>query len=362
MGKVKIPNVTQLLQEAHERMKQQFGDTQANAEEMQAKIIENFLRQIKIRASNRRNGNPAQDFNEDIYDQILDSIVLKNGRTLYNLFQRTGHTNAQQGQYFEDDFAALLAAVVNVIEEPKTKITAKEFSVGQSTGTTGIDLNQIVEDEIITPFKEQVLEKTAEELQRNNPSYVFGKIDTRVNKEIINVNGRIDLPEGLLEALSNATFTDKSYRSISWKNGSQISLGDREITLGNSDLYRALSGSLSALGFSFKDIQYIFYGGENISFGKDDTPPTENSIEVRQHIYHLRFMYELTGAGIVYKDFGNELFGGAKFLVYNDPTSLDITVVSTRKIISDLIFNTNYEMNNPYGRISISSSKLKSMS
>jgi hypothetical protein len=47
----------------------------------------------------------------------------------------------------------------------------------------------------------------------------MGKIDTYVKGDIINLNASIDFPPGVLEALSNSSFTDKSYKSVSWKNG-----------------------------------------------------------------------------------------------------------------------------------------------
>ena len=53
-------------------------------------------------------------------------------------------------------------------------------------------------------------------MEKNNPGFVLGKIDTYVKGEIVNVNGSIDFPPGVLEALSNATFSDKAYRSTRW--------------------------------------------------------------------------------------------------------------------------------------------------
>jgi hypothetical protein len=70
-----------------------------------------------------------------------------------------------------------------------------------------------------------------------------------VHDKIINLNANVTFPNGVLEALSQATFTDKSYRSISWRNKRRIELGDRMITLGNSDPKRAVLGSMRALGF-----------------------------------------------------------------------------------------------------------------
>ena len=72
-------------------------------------------------------------------------------------------------------------------------------------------------------------------------------------------------------------------------------------------------------------------------------------------------MYELTGAGISYRDFGTELFEGAKFLVYNDPSTEDIFVVSTKQIIYDLM-NSEKFPDNPYGSVGISTTVARTKS
>ena len=76
------------------------------------------------------------------------------------------------------------------------------------------------------------------------------------------------------------------------------------------------------------------------------------------HIYHLRYLYELTGAGILYKDYNDSLAGGAKYFVYNDPTSEELIVVSTASIISQLLQSEDIP-DNPYGSIGISKAFLR---
>lgn len=355
MGR-KNPNVSTILGDVHQRMIARFSDTIANQEEKQAKIIQSFLQELKVRAFNRGNTNQAANISENIYDMILDSIVLPNRRTLHNLFRRTGHSSYQQGMYFEDDFAAVVQAILN-LANPETKIALSDIKLGADVGTTGTGISSVV-DQYTEAIKKQLIQDTQLEIERNKQSYVFGKIDTYIKGEVINLNGSVQFPAGLLEALSNATFTDKSYRSISWKNGQKVQLGDREIHLGNSDSYRAILGSMAALGFSKTTTEYVFYGGRNIVIGKDTDEPIEDSADVSHHIWHLRYMYELTGAGITYKDFGTDFFGGAKFLVYNDPSSSDIYVTSTRKIISDLLQTKDFP-DNPYGSIGISTAAIR---
>ena len=58
------------------------------------------------------------------------------------------------------------------------------------------------------------------------------------------------------------------------------------ITLGNSNLYRAVAGSLSSLGHDDKTIASAFWAGYN--------KVKQGNIDVANHFYHLRYIYELT--------------------------------------------------------------------
>lgn len=326
-----------------------------------AQELTEFLQKLKRRAYERKINNKAEEISQDLYDMILDNIVLPNGRTIANLFTRSHSINKITGQYFEDDLAAVIASVINLANPNKKRVTYKNFSFGSSVGTTDIDLVQEFNEEVEQEIQED-LQKVAEEIEKNKPGFVMGKIDTKVGQKIINFNVEVDIPEKLLNALSNATFTDKSYKSKGWNKNlnKEIDLGNRTIHLGNSNPYRAILGTLSTLNYSKIDSQYIYYGGRNIVFENDNDPPKEDPDEVKLHIYHLRYIYELTGAGIIYKDYGTAFKGGAKFLVYNDPKSMDIFCVATSQIVSQLIRSTDFP-DNPYGSIGISKATIRNM-
>lgn len=321
----------------------------------QAQVLQKFLQELKYWAKNRPNPDPGVEINNKLYDLILDNIALPNHRTLSNLFSRVGKINKMTGQYFEDDLAAVISSVVN-LASGKRQTSYKNFGLGSAVGTTDIDLLKEVET-ISEEEIQEIAELTGEELAKKKPGFVMGKIDTIVNQKIINMNASIDIPENLLEALSYATFTDKSYKSQTYDKtvNKQVQLGDRIIHLGNSNPYRAVLGTMASLGYTKSDTLYVFYGGRNIAAGKDKTIPTENPAFVKKHIYHLRYIYELTGAGILYKDYANSEItkGGAKFLVYNDPTGPGIYCVATSDIISQIINQEDFP-DNPYGSIGIS--------
>lgn len=359
----KSPNVSEILQSVHTAMITKYAPGEAlKAEIQQAQEIQDFLKTLKKRAYERKDSNRAEKLNNDMYDMILDNIVLPNGRTLYNLFRRTSNINKITGQYFEDDLAAVLASVVNLTQSKSQRVTYKNFSLGATTGTTDIDLFKEVQEEIDS-FIQDLAKETADEIQKNTPSFVMGKIDTLQKDNLINMNAEFNIPDSLLKALSYASFSDKSYKSIGWDkiNKKQIDLGGKTIHLGNSNPYRAVLGSMASLGFSKTDSQYVFYGGRNIAFGNDTTPPPEDSDFVKLHIYHLRYLYELTGAGILYRDYNDSLAGGAKYFVYNDPNSEELIVVSTASIISQLLQSKDVP-DNPYGSIGISKAFLRQQS
>lgn len=353
-------DVSGILQEVHDAMKAKYITSPIIAQDIQqAKTLTNFLSILKERAYNRKTTSPTERIQEDIYDLILDGIQLPNRRTVHNLFRRTGKFAQQQGAMFEDDFAAVILSIMNLAnpDNKRTRSAIKSINIGSVTGTTDSSLFDAVEEEI-NYYTESLADEVKKEMDSKRIGFVFGKIDTLVQGKIVNLNGSVEFPPGVLDALSNASFTDKSYRSISYRDGQKIDLGDRQITLGNSDPYRAVMGSMRALGFDKLATQKVFYGGRNIIMGKDTNPPKESADYVGMHIYHLRYMYELTGAGILYQNYGSELSSGAKFMVYNDPMSMDIVVVPTSKIIQDILQSKNTSKN-PYGHISISSAYLK---
>lgn len=351
-------NVSQILQEVHTSMIQQYSNTSRIQRDIQqAEVLTNFLYQLKYRAMNRSYKPGVENLKEDIYDLILDNIQLPNNRTIGKLFQRTGK---KQGFYFEDDLNAIIASVSNLANPQGKKTTFKDYSLGAEVGSTDLDLVSIV-DKTAEEYIEGLTKQVKKEIDKAPEKLVMGKIDTYVKGAIVNLNATIDFPPGVLDALSNSSFTDKSYKSVGWKNGKRVELGNRNIKLGSSNTYRAVLGSMRSLGFNQRTSEYIYYAGRNIASGIDNTPPKELDEDIKRHIYHLRYLYELTGAGIIYKNYGEDFSSGAKFLVYNDPTSIDIYVVATSQIIQNIL-NQSIAPDNPYGNISISSAAIKAMS
>lgn len=77
---------------------------------------------------------------------------------------------------------------------------------------------------------------------------------------------------------------------------------------------------------------------------------------VINHMYHLKFIYELTGAGTIVL---GSTYNNVRFLVYNDPATDNIYVESAASILSD-VFDENLNWTgDPLGAITISASRFE---
>jgi hypothetical protein len=97
-----------------------------------------------------------------------------------------------------------------------------------------------------------------------------------------------------------------------------------DIHLGNSLPAKAVSGALNYLGYGSEEVDSVLLWGS-----------AGDSEEIKRHIYHLRYIYELTGAGLI--DANGNPSGLVDFIVYNDPSSDAIYVKSTAEILVDVL-------------------------
>ena len=139
--------------------------------------------------------------------------------------------------------------------------------------------------------------------------------------------------------LKDATFSAKNYDSMSYNYDAfanqlikDLNNSHTTLTLGKSNVYRALSGSLKSLGFNDrKTINKAVFAGLNVI----NNPSHADYDNVSWHFFHLRYLYELTGAGIVGKNGKSQR---VKYLIYNDPSG-NIYVKSTSDLVSQIIDN-----------------------
>lgn len=108
----------------------------------------------------------------------------------------------------------------------------------------------------------------------------------------------------------------------------------KDITLGRSHFYRAFSGPLLDLGYDIRTTNSAIFAGQNVVDRKEN---------VAQHFFHLRYIYELTGSGIIYTDGG--YLGEVKYLIYNDPATDNIYVKSAAEILEEVLSKYDFEGN-----------------
>lgn len=85
--------------------------------------------------------------------------------------------------------------------------------------------------------------------------------------------------------------------------------------------------------------------------------PSASPEEVFKHFTHMRFMFELSGYGLV-DETGKPLF--AKFLIYNDPAGDAIYVRDTASIILEE-FERGASAANLFGEMLLSASRVNSL-
>lgn len=128
----------------------------------------------------------------------------------------------------------------------------------------------------------------------------------------------------IIPLLNNASFTVKNYKSSTFE-----SFG---LELGHTNLFRSIVAELNIVfPQNYTNWQRdIFYRGAQI-MTKTNEPPSASVEEVMKHFYHMRFIYELSGLGLIDSATGKPQF--VKYLIYNDPTTSNIYVQDTASII-----------------------------
>ena len=359
-------NTYQYYQEVHKKMQSLYNNS--SKDEKQAKELQSFLHTIKFLG---RHEQPGKGLVNQAALQIWQEAQKMSGLTTNSILNRAG------GQNLEDDLTnIILATVPNKIREQIRKninIGNKHVNIGAKYNNT-IDNIELLQDEDIVYIMRDIRPdlKTYEKTNQNNIIKIRstqGKIDVTGPGTIgMELSFEFDSPElkKYYNLLSNATFTAKNYASESTSYNKHFGTFQRDLDadfpnlhLGNSDPYKAIFSSLQFLGYPSVIIKSAFFAAYWSLRYKN-----EFSDDIGTHIWHLRFAYELTGRGSFYSDINFSLLNniGAKFLIYNDPASDFISVVSTNKLVKDILLNSEIK-DNPFGEgITISKRHIRNMS
>jgi hypothetical protein len=160
---------------------------------------------------------------------------------------------------------------------------------------------------------------------------VYGKTDVLgVNETIgkihLEADVKANLDEDLIKALTDATFTAKNYLSTG------------VIGFGKTNLFRVFTSIVGPTLFAskrfYRTVECVKHHNAFKIGGGDGTHPESPVL-----LYRLRALYEISGIGQFYvkRKFAGLNGAGAKFLIWNTPTTLRVRVIPTRKIINNLV-------------------------
>lgn len=347
LTKMKDEPIDVFLNRVHSVMELKYAK-KPKAEIANAYKLQLFFQQLKRGAQG--------EMTDGLLSQETLTLILNNietlGKSRYKNFNIKRLFTKRGGTRFENEIARVIEGVYyelsnQDVNQWKTEWENQRIVVGKERSSIR-GLDKVIFDER-NPMDRKMVELiglktyrviedkvTKEKFKQYYFSDVQGKVDVQGYKITINKQPTPELMQ-IYNLLKDATFSAKNYDSqkIVGKNVDSLikefNPGHTTLTLGKTNTYRALSGSLHYLGInSKKTIDNIIFSGLTVlNSGKD----TNEYNDVANHFYHLRYLYELTGAGIVGKDGKSQR---VKYLIYNDPSG-NIYVKSTYEIIADIL-------------------------
>lgn len=345
-------SVNIFLDEVHKAMEKRYIlSSQASKDKKDAVKLQTFLQGLKDTAVSE---NP---FSNTIAGVILEQIQA-NHRQNYKigrLFQR------KTGKKLEDELTDIVMAVY---EQARSKgilaqnITDQAISKNINTGGQKGTIVQGILDETTQAILKtlgQEVKQAIDQAGNRTTAVSAGQIliDVQQKTDVKGLN--VDIPISvqtndfveILSIINRAKISAKNYSSV---GRAQQKLDELvpNLHLGKSNIYRAVAGPLASLGYEDKTINSAF------NEAVEDVDPT-----VRAHIYHLRYIYELTGAGIVNIKTG-EVYEEVNFLVYNDPSGSQIYVSSVAEILAEVLEDKGmFISDDPFEAITIKKSYFK---
>lgn len=356
-----------ILQEIHEGMKLKF---KVNNDAQNAKELQEVLFKIKTVAWNLDNENAINDpVPKDIVDLINTAFFIQTNLNVkghqklskHTLFGRRSGTAtiAEADNIFEEDLAAVIAAADMLNGNQNSDI--RNFLVGTEMTTTEAakTLSEMPNNLALKTINDMAI--AAESRYRAKDLRVAaGKTDVKgfsVNKELI-ISPKLEGTNvgRLLELMKDATFSAKQYSSKAWSITDKKDFAEIGLRLGQSNLYKAVTGSISELYTGVEDQKSIFYRGAWTFI--HDYHNYRGVVEL--HWSHLRFIYELRGSGL--GSVSNQNWSSVaetKYLIYNDNSSPNIFVKDTASLILEAL-DDSMRGRNLFGIIHISASKVNS--
>lgn len=274
----------------------------------------------------------------------------------YSLLRRIYGTQTD-AQLFDDIAEEDLGIIFTKVKE---KVSNKTYHVNHiASGTSSA---QIAGAEDFTKIGDDLYNHFVEEFEeiakQANQKYTLGDHIVKTTSGKVDLNlGTLTLTNDteikneflneLIPLLNEATFTVKNYKGSTFEKFG--------LELGHSNLFRSIVAELNIV-FPQNHTNWqrdIFYRGAQI-ITKTNKEPSASRNEVMKHFSHMRFIYELSGLGLIDSKTGKPQF--AKYLIYNDPISSNIYVQDTASIILDEI-NKRHGIINVFGTIRLKNIK-----
>lgn len=308
------------LDQVHKKMIAKYAfDQQVEQMEKQAEKIETFFNEIKT-------ASVSQKATSTIYENLVKKI---NNRTL---FEKGG---AIGGTIFEEEVVQVMQAVTELTVQRANENFKQSFS-RMSTGKVQANVKDIgkLTDFIAESYTQEVLAASKEVSKEQGDKHITfstrsGKVDIQgANLTDIKFEMKIDKEvQEIVNILNTSTFSAKNYSGT-------------KIKLGNTDFNKVYFSVLQDLG----------YDKNMILASLDILSANTQTSEVYQRLNEIRYVYELTGAGLAYTTdgfFKDNAY--VQFLIINKPGG-NISVRSTAGLISDYLNGGLASKVSPFGR------------
>lgn len=353
-------NIATELNEVHRQMLGLYNSENKNiADIKRAKDMEEVLRKIKKMNLDlgKDSKNIISAFDEQYFNIFKTALIFLQNKGLKA--EQLFHTTHGEGVLLQKDFnvddifeaeltavlrameATTLGAVEDNLNLGPFDITSNKFTskvIGREQLNVNNNLLQVfankipeeVCNEILTGIKTKVENfspdsskpyKKIKAFLGKKPQARSGKTDVQSFDLNFKTELREDLPEKI-RSFSNARFSVKNYKL----SGAANSKYKEQVSLGNTNAFKAITAQLTHLGYDYADSIHLFIKSRE-SWKKYKTE------SVKEHIPHLRFAYELEGNGLFSKENGENSILGADFFIVNDSTSDEIYVNSTKELI-----------------------------
>lgn len=349
-NKLGYKNTNDLYRELHLKMKNTYiSNMNIEIEKENANFLEQFL--FNLKNIDKGATHPIEALANIDYLELAEKATSKmpNAKATHKLFRRAHDRNQKLIDGADDIFEQELNAVIQAFEKMSLRtdipvnVSTSNTLVGQQTANV---IDKIVEITLTESQKAIIANanKSKSELY-DGPVFRAGKVDLQGAYAEIDIEAYVK-PEfqRFAKLLQDATISAKNYSSQYWDKGQKQKI-DKDIValhLGSSDVFKSFVGGMSSLGYPTDVILKAFFAGYNVY-------TKHSNKDIGHHIYHMRFLYELRGAGLYDKE-GNNL-KEVKYLIWNDPSTDNIKVFSTAVIIQSLLQGDITTNENPFGGI-----------